>query len=43
MSNSMEKVEKALNELGIEIKNDITREYKKFSKVMSELSLKISK
>ena len=41
MSNSMEKVEKALNELGIEIKNDITREYKKFSKVMSELSLKI--
>jgi len=37
----MEKVEKALNELGIEIKNDITREYKKFSKVMSELSLKI--
>ena len=41
MSNSMEKVEKALNELGIEIKNDVTKEYKKFSKVMSELSLKI--
>ena len=43
MSNSMERVEKALNELGIEIKNDIAKEYKKFSKVMSELSLKMNK